>query len=101
MVLRNIDQILKKIPKILIDEIYNSKCSYLDDKSIEKHKKDRRKRMSKGLIIVSNRTIIKVNVNKTYNIVKKIFLNAIVFDGIKVFGLMPQLIFQNIYDTII
>ena len=32
---------------------------------------------------------------------KKIFPNSVKVDGIEAFGLMPQVIYQNIVDTII
>ncbi|MHA1193125.1 MAG: hypothetical protein ACTSP9_12650 [Promethearchaeota archaeon] len=39
--------------------------------------------------------------NGAYNIMKKAFPNAISVDGIEAFGLMPQIIQQNIVDIII
>jgi len=40
-------------------------------------------------------------VNAGYNIMKKTFPNAVSVDGLEAFGLMPQIIQQNIVDTII
>jgi hypothetical protein len=45
--------------------------------------------------------IINADVNAGYNIMKKAFPNAVSVDGIEAFGLMPQIIQQNIVDTII
>jgi len=40
--------------------------------------------------------IINVDVDGAYNIMKKAFPNAITADGIEAFGLMPQILQQNI-----
>jgi len=40
-------------------------------------------------------------VNGAYNIMKKAFPNVISVDGIEAFGLMPQIMQQNIVDTVI
>jgi len=44
---------------------------------------------------------INADVNGAYNIMKKAFPNSIKVDGIEAFGLMPQIIQQNIVDTLI
>jgi putative transposase len=83
------------------DESYTSKCSFLDDEPIEKHKMYMGKRISRGLFKTSKGVLINADVNAAYNIMKKAFPNAVSADGIEVFGLMPQIMQQNIADTII
>jgi putative transposase len=86
---------------IIINEAYTSKCSFLDNESIEKHNKYLGKRIKRGLFKASNGLIINADVNAAFNIMKKAFPNAISVDGIEAFGLMPQIIQQNIVDNII
>lgn len=63
------------------DEFYTSKCSFLDNESIEKHEKYAGKKISRGLFKASNGPIINANVNASYNITKKAFPNAVSVDG--------------------
>ncbi|MFX1575191.1 MAG: RNA-guided endonuclease InsQ/TnpB family protein [Promethearchaeota archaeon] len=84
-----------------IDESYTSKCSFLDDEPIEKHEEYVGKRISRGLFKTSKGILLNADVNGAYNIMKKGFPNAISVDGIEAFGLMPQILQQNIVDTII
>ncbi len=86
---------------LTIDEAYTSKCSFLDNESIEKHETYVGKRIKRGLFKTSDGTLINADVNGAYNIMKKAFPNAITVDGIEAFGLMPQIIQQNIVDSII
>jgi len=86
---------------ITINENHTSKCSFLDNEEIRHHKKYVGKRISRGLFKTSNGTLINADVNAGYNIMKKIFPNSVKVDGIEAFGLMPQVIYQNIIDTII
>jgi len=83
------------------NEPYTSKCSFLDNELIKKHKKYLGNRISRGLFKSSNGIIINADVNAGYNIMKKAFPNALSVDGIEAFGLMPQVIYQNIVDKII
>jgi putative transposase len=89
------------ITVITINENHTSKCSFLDNEEIRHHKKYLGKRISRGLFRTSNGRLINADVNAGYNIMKKAFPNAVSVDGIEVFGLMPQIIQQNIVDTII
>ena len=89
------------ITVLTINENYTSRCSYLDNEEIRHHKKYIGKRISRGLFRTSNGTIINADVNAGYNILKKAFPNAVSVDGIEAFGLMPQVIDQNIFDIII
>jgi len=92
---------LKGISVLTIDEAYTSKCSFLDNESIEKHEKYVGKRIKRGLFRTSNGTIINADVNAGYNIIKKAYPNSIKVDGIEAFGLMQQIIQHNIVDAII
>ena len=83
------------------EESYTSKCSFLDNERIEKHDNYSGKRISRGLFRTSNGTIINADVNAGYNIMKKAFPNSIMVDGIEAFGLMPQKMYQNIFDNVI
>ena len=73
------------------EESYTSKCSFLDNESIEKHDKYVGKRISRGLFETSNGTILNADVNGAYNIMKKAFPNAIA-DGIEGLVLIPQIV---------
>jgi len=86
---------------ITINENHTSKCSFLDNEEIRHHKKYVGKRISRGLFKTSNGTLINADVNAGYNIMKNVFPNSVKVDGIEAFGLMPQVIYQNIIDTII
>jgi len=103
--LRLINQVKYKseligITVITINESHTSKCSFLDNEEIRHHKKYIGKRISRGLFRTSNGTLINADVNAGYNIMKKVFPNSVKVDGIEAFGLMPQVIYQNIIDTI-
>jgi len=82
-----------------IDESYTSKCSFLDNEPIEKHEKYLGKRISRGLFRTFNGKILNADVNGAYNIMKKAFPNSVSVDGIEAFGLMPQILQQNIVDN--
>ncbi len=82
-----------------IEESYTSKCSFLDNETIEQHDKYLGKRISRGLFKSSKGKIINADINGAYNIMKKGFPNAISVDGIEAFGLMPQILQQNIVDN--
>ncbi|KKM80841.1 hypothetical protein LCGC14_1335870 [marine sediment metagenome] len=86
---------------VSINESYTSKCSFLDNEEIKKHNKYLGKRICRGLFKSSDGTIINADVNGAYNIMKKAFPNSVEVDEIEAFGLMPQIIYQNIIDTTI
>jgi len=92
---------LKGINVLIVNENHTSKCSFLDNESIRKHEKYAGKRISRGLFKTSKGILLNADVNGAYNIMKKAFPNAISVDGIEAFGLMPQIIQQNIVDSII
>jgi len=92
---------LKGTRVLTVKENYTSKCSFLDNEPIGKHTTYVGKRISRGLFKTSKGILLNADVNGAYNIMKKAFPNAISVDGIEAFGLMPQIIQQNIVDIII
>jgi putative transposase len=76
------------IQVVLINEAYTSKCSFLDNEEIKKHKKYLGKRIKRGLFKASDGTIINADVNGGYNILKQGIPNAFA-DGIEGVELHP------------
>ncbi len=74
---------------ILEKESYTSKCSFLDNESIQKHKNYAGKRISRGLFRSKKGIILNADVNAGYNIIKKVIPNAVLVDGIEGVGLYP------------
>jgi len=77
------------IDVILEKESYTSKCSFLDNESIQKHKSYAGKRINRGLFRSKKGIIINADVNAGYNIIKKVIPNAVLVDGIEGVGLYP------------
>ncbi|MFX1282272.1 MAG: RNA-guided endonuclease InsQ/TnpB family protein [Promethearchaeota archaeon] len=71
------------------EESFSSKCSFLDNESIEHHRKYLGRRITRGLFKSLKGTIINADVNGAYNIMKKAFLNAVNADRIEDVGLHP------------
>jgi putative transposase len=71
-------------------EPYTSKCSFLDNETIEKHDTYLGKRISRGLFRASDGRIINADVNAAFNIMRKAFPKAISADGIEDLVLHPQ-----------
>ncbi len=82
---------IKGIQLIIVDESYTSKCSFLDNESIEKHKIYLGKRISRNLFRTFDGRIIDADINGAYNIIKKAFPKAFC-NGVEVLGLKPQII---------
>ncbi len=72
------------------EESHTSKCSFLDNEPIERHKKYLGRRITRGLFKSTTGTIINTDVNGAYNILKKAFPNAIAADRIEDVGLHPS-----------
>ena len=53
------------------EETYTSKCSFLDNESVEKHDDYMGKRIKRGLFMSSVGTLINADVNGACNIMKK------------------------------
>jgi putative transposase len=62
---------LAGIEVVVQEESYTSKCSFLDNESVEKHDSYMGKRVKRGLFMSSNGTLINADVNGAYNILKK------------------------------
>jgi len=77
------------IDAILEKEAYTSKCSFLDNESIQKHKKYAGKRINRGLFQSRKGIILNADVNAGYNIIRKVVPNAVLVDGIEGIGLYP------------
>ncbi|MBL4951041.1 transposase [Neobacillus sp. YIM B02564] len=76
------------IQVIINEESYTSKCSFLDNEEIKKHKEYKGKRIKRGLFIGSTKKLINADVNGAYNILRKVFPNAFA-NGIEDVGLHP------------
>ena len=83
----------KGIAVIVIDEAYTSKCSFLDNETIEHHDTYMGNRISRGLFRTSTRKIINADLNASYNMIRKAFPNAfsnMKADRIQGIGLCPR-----------
>ena len=60
----------------ITEESYTSKCSFLDNEKVQKHKKYVGKRIYRGLFRSSNGILINADVNGAYNILRKCKPNA-------------------------
>ena len=76
------------IQVILQEESYTSKCSFLDNESIEHHDVYMGKRVKRGLFRTAKGILINADVNAALNILKKAFPNAFV-EGIAGLVLIP------------
>lgn len=79
----------KGIEVRLQEESYTSKCSFLDNESIEKHEEYVGKRIKRGLFRSSNGTYINADVNGAYNILRKAVPRALA-KGIEGLVVTPQ-----------
>ena len=70
------------------EESYTSKCSFLDNETIEEHETYLGKRIKRGIFKSSNGTLIHADLHASYNIMKKAIPEAFV-DGIEGIGLYP------------
>jgi len=77
------------IDVILEKESYTSKCSFLDNESIQKYKNYAGKRINRGLFRSKIGIILNADVNAGYNIINKVIPNAVLVDGIEGIGLYP------------
>ena len=70
------------------EESYTSKCSFLDNETIEEHETYLGKRIKRGIFRTANGTLIHADLNASYNIMKKAIPEAFV-NGIEGIGLYP------------
>lgn len=75
---------------ILVDqeESYTSKCSFLDNETIEKQENYRGKRIKRGLFKSGNGTLINADINGSLNIIRKAFPEAF-SEGIEAISVTP------------
>ncbi len=71
------------------DESYTSKCSFLDNESIEHHNIYAGKRVKRGIFRSNNGNLIHADLNASYNIIKKAIPEAYA-NGIEGMGLYPR-----------
>ena len=62
---------LKGIEIVLVNERYTSKCSFLDNEEVKKHKEYVGKRIKRGLFKTKKGLLINADVNAAYNILQK------------------------------
>ena len=86
------------ITVVLIEEMHTSKCSFVDNESIEHHDQyvgqrgvynPETRKIMRGLFKAKDGRIINSDINGAYNILRKAFPEAITADGIKGLGLVP------------
>jgi putative transposase len=70
------------------EESYTSKCSFLDNETIEEHETYLGKRIKRGIFKSSNGTLIHADLQASYNIMKKAIPEAFV-NGLEGIGLYP------------
>lgn len=94
---RFVDMLSYKCEKVgisvkTVEESYTSKCSFLDNESIEKHEKYVGKRIKRGLFKSSNGQLINADVNGSYNIMRKAVPNVFKANGIEGVVVHPLII---------
>ena len=73
------------IEVVLQEESYTSKCSFLDNESIEKHDSYAGKRVKRGLFMSSDGTLMNADANGAYNILNKhLGITAVQLDLVQV-----------------
>lgn len=76
--------ILEGIKVIIREESYTSKCSFIDNEEIKKHKTYVGQRIKRGLFKCSSGRLINADLNGALNIARKEFPNAFIGYGIEV-----------------
>ena len=79
----------KGINVIIQEESHTSRCSFLDDESIEHHDIYMGKRIRRGVFRSKNGILIHADLQAVYNIIKKAVPEAFV-NGIEGIGLYPR-----------
>ena len=74
---------------IIQEESYTSKCSFLDNETMEKHETYLGKRIKRGVFRTANGTLLHADLHASYNIIKKAIPEAFV-NGIEGIGLYPR-----------
>ncbi len=74
---------------IIEDESHTSKCSFLDNESIEHHDEYTGKRIKRGVFRSADGTLIHADLHASYNMIRKAIPEAFA-DGIEGIGLYPR-----------
>ncbi|MGC8673263.1 MAG: RNA-guided endonuclease InsQ/TnpB family protein, partial [Thermoplasmata archaeon] len=74
---------------IIEDESHTSKCSFLDNESIEHHDEYTGKRIKRGIFRSADGTLIHADLHASYNMIRKAIPEAFA-DGIEGIGLYPR-----------
>ena len=74
---------------VIQEESHTSKCSFLDNESIEHHDIYAGKRTGRGVFRSANGTLMHADLNAVYNIIRKAFPEAFA-NGIEGIGLYPR-----------
>jgi putative transposase len=77
------------IQVIIQDEEHTSKCSFLDNESIEHHNEYMGKRIKRGIFRSKDGILMHADLNAVYNIIRKAVPEAFA-DGIESIGLYPR-----------
>jgi len=64
---------LESIEVIITEESYTSKCSFVDNESLEHHKKYLGRRITRGLFSSVKRIKINTDINGAFNMIRKVF----------------------------
>ena len=84
---------LQGITVLLQEESYTSKCSFLDNESIEKHDKYKGKRIKRGLFKTEEKYLINSDIHGSLNIIRKAIPNfAVGKNEIQDFVVSPRLV---------
>jgi transposase len=75
---------------IVTEESYSSKCSFLDNEEVRKHKVYLGKRPKRGMFISSKGIKINADVNGSLNIMRKVVPN-VKTEGIEVIAVAPRI----------
>ncbi len=89
-----IDQIMYKAEEksmhvVIQEESHTSKCSFLDNESIEHHDNYAGQRIKRGIFRSANGILIHADLNASYNMIKKAIPEAFA-NGIEGIGLFPR-----------
>jgi putative transposase len=84
---------------IVQEESYSSKCSFLDNESVEKHENYLGKRIKRGLFQTTKGKLINADINGSANILRKVISNLdnkMSNNEIEAFIVKP-IMFKNIF----
>jgi putative transposase len=81
---------------IVQEESYTSKCSFLDNEPVKKHKNYLGSRVKRGLFKTSKEKLINADINGAANILRKVISNVEPTNEIEAFIVKP-IMFKNIF----